>query len=273
MSNNIKNILIKIKIGIIFFFNNFWFGINKKKICKIVDYKDKYVDKACFIIGNGPSLLASDLDRIKELNIVTFASNRIYNIFKSTDWRPTYYCVSDDGLSNDKEIFEHVEIMQPKMFFGKSQFSFAQRNLKCNHSSIYCEVSRKYLDNPKFSLDLNDRLYDIATVTYFMIQIAVYMGFKDIYLLGMDNKYKFGMARDGKVVRNEGVCNYFGEEAKEEPLPMTAPATWEMDVAYEYAEKFSREHGFRIYNATRGGFLEKFERVNIDDVLSSLDKK
>ena len=94
------------------------------------------------------------------------------------------------------------------------------------------------------------------------------MGFDEIYLLGMDNRYKFSQLRDGTIIRNEGVCNYFGEEAKEEPLPKTAPETWEMDVAYEYAEKYSREHGFRIYNATRGGFLEKFERVNLDEVLS-----
>ncbi len=41
-----------------------------------------------------------------------------------------------------------------------------------------------------------------------------------------------------------------------------------MEVAYEYAEKYSREHGFRIYNATRGGYLEVFERVNLNDVLN-----
>ena len=49
----------------------------------------------------------------------------------------------------------------------------------------------------------------------------------------------------------------------------TAAAVWEMDAAYEYADKYSREHGFRIYNATRGGFLEKFERVSLDELLTS----
>lgn len=52
-----------------------------------------------------------------------------------------------------------------------------------------------------------------------------------------------------------------------EDLPKTAPATWELDLAYEYADKYSRDHGFRIYNATRGGFLEKFERVSFDEVV------
>jgi hypothetical protein len=33
---------------------------------------------------------------------------------------------------------------------------------------------------------------------------------------------------------------------------------------YAYAERYSRDHGFRIYNATRGGELEVFERVDFD---------
>jgi hypothetical protein len=36
---------------------------------------------------------------------------------------------------------------------------------------------------------------------------------------------------------------------------------------YEGAERYSRNHGFRIYNATRGGELEAFERVDFDAVL------
>ena len=51
------------------------------------------------------------------------------------------------------------------------------------------------------------------------------------------------------------------------PDPNKAVDTWELDVAYEYAEKFSHENGFRIYNATRGGFLEKFERVDLDEII------
>lgn len=44
---------------------------------------------------------------------------------------------------------------------------------------------------------------------------------------------------------------------------------WEWQTkAYEAAELYSREYGFRIYNATRGGCLEVFERVNFDSLWS-----
>ena len=94
------------------------------------------------------------------------------------------------------------------------------------------------------------------------------MGFEEIYILGADNRYAYSRLKDGTVVKNEGVASYFSETGEKMPDPSSAVSTWEMDAAYEYAEKYSKEHGFRIYNATRGGFLEKFERVSLDEVLS-----
>ena len=240
-------------------------GLRKQSGICLASLKDKYKGQRCFVIGNGPSLTASDLDMLK--GEVTFASNAIYKIFSETSWRPTYYTIIDESVGKREGIVENASKIDCIKFF-REQGYLVYRKIGGKNCYIHMWHSRKYLDNPQFSEDLLSGLYSIATVTYCMIQIARWMGFDEIYLLGMDNRYKFSQLRDGTIIRNEGVCNYFGEEAKEEPLPKTAPETWEMDVAYEYAEKYSREHGFRIYNATRGGFLEKFERVNLDEVLS-----
>jgi hypothetical protein len=266
----VKNIFGKIGAYISAIINNIWYFSHKQKYRHIRDFKDKYAGESCFIVGNGPSLLPEDLDRIDNLGIVTFAANKIYNIFDKTQWRPTYYCISDDGYSKSDEVFKNVEQFQPKMFFGKSQFAYYQRNIKCCHMPIFSHCSRKYLENPRFSMDLEKGIYDIATVTYFSIQLAVYMGFKEIYLIGMDNKYAYSRLKDGNIVRNEGVLSYFKENGEDTTQPKVVAPTWEMDVAYEYAEEFSMSNDFRIYNATRGGFLEKFERVNLDDILENI---
>ena len=240
-------------------------GLNKQSNECLNALKGKYKGRRCFVLGNGPSLTASDLDMLK--GEITFASNAIYKIFSETSWRPTYYAIFDEGVGAREGMLENASKLDCIKFF-REQGYLVYRKAAGKNCYIHTWHSRKYLDDPHFSENLTSGLYTIATVTYSMIQIARWMGFDEIYLLGMDNKYKFSQLRDGTVVRNEGVCNYFGEEAKEEPLPATAPATWENDAAYEYAEKYSREHGFRIYNATRGGFLEKFERVDLDEVLS-----
>ncbi len=57
--------------------------------------KDRHKGEKCFIIGNGPSLRAEDLQKLYEKEIISFATNRIFHIFDQTEWRPDYY-VSED---------------------------------------------------------------------------------------------------------------------------------------------------------------------------------
>lgn len=112
-------------------------------------------------------------------------------------------------------------------------------------------------------MDLKNGVYDIATVTYSMLQIAVSMGIRDIYIIGCDNSYGKEVKKDGTVVDNGTVSYFAGSDPKE---TKHAAATWEMDIAYEYAKKFAKEHDIHIYNATRGGHLEAFERVDFDSL-------
>ena len=41
-----------------------------------------------------------------------------------------------------------------------------------------------------------------------------------------------------------------------------------MRVGYKCAKDYADSHGIKIYNATRGGELETFERVDLDEILS-----
>ena len=65
--------------------------------------------------------------------------------------------------------------------------------------------------------------------------------------------------------RTHFIDNYFTKDELER-YKKNKPHPKEITKAYEIAEQYSREHGFRIYNATRGGALEVFERVNFDDL-------
>ena len=47
----------------------------------------------------------------------------------------------------------------------------------------------------------------------------------------------------------------------------------EMLPQYEIANTYALEHGFHIYNATRGGQLEAFPRVDLDEVMKHTERK
>lgn len=226
--------------------------------------RGKYVGKRCFVIGNGPSLNVQDLEMLN--NEVTFASNRIYNIFEQTTWRPTYYAVFDDTIVADPDTIAHANLFECEGKFFREQSWLASRKYK-NACFIHSAYDRKYLKKPAFSQDMSKEIYTIATVTYSLIQIARHMGFDEIYLLGVDHKYAREQKADGTVVENQGTRSYFGNQLKQEKSVVAA--SWEMEIAYQYAERYSRENNFRIFNATRGGYLEAFERINLDSLFRS----
>lgn len=226
--------------------------------------KNRYFGERCFIIGNGPSLNGADLDRIS--GIPSFASNRIYNIFPETSWRPTYYAVFDEGVARREGVVDGINSFGCEMKFVREQgYLKAYRRLTGDICYLHAHDSRKYLEDPKFSTDLRRGVYTIATVTYTLMQIAYHMGFRNMYLLGVDHKYAKTVGRDGIITENDGVRSYFGADGS--CGKNMAGASWEMDIAYDYAERISHQLGFRIYNATRGGCLETFERVDFDDVV------
>ena len=100
------------------------------------------------------------------------------------------------------------------------------------------------------------------TVTYVLIQIAVYMGFKEIYLLGVDHSFSRELLPDGSLKINDGVINYFQSNySKSNDTPARIK---HMDLAYMQARMYCELNGIRICNATRGGKLEIFERVDFD---------
>ena len=89
------------------------------------------------------------------------------------------------------------------------------------------------------------------------------MGFKEIYLLGVDHSYSTELDENGNLLKNENVRDHFSDNDKIENVPQTFKSALAYKAAKEYAEK----HGIKIYNATRGGKLEVFERKTLEEVL------
>ena len=100
------------------------------------------------------------------------------------------------------------------------------------------------------------------TVTYSAIQLAAYMGFKAIYLIGCDCNYSAD-----NTVKKESYPDprMFDEKATGMP-----PNISYQFMAYEVGRQECEKKGITIYNATRGGMLEVFERVSLDEVLKKI---
>ena len=125
-----------------------------------------------------------------------------------------------------------------------------------------------YPANASFSKDICQCIAQGYTVTYGAIQLAVYMGFKEIYLIGVDHNYNITRDANGRPVKTASAQKDYTDGMSDYVNIKNLPRIEESTIAYETADTVTRKTGVRIYNATRGGKLDAFERVDLDKIIS-----
>ncbi len=224
------------------------FGFKNDKILK---FKNIYKDKRCFIIGNGPSLRYEDLDLLYKQKEICFGVNRIYLSYEYTKWRPNYYIAVDYAIvqNDSKKILELDGIKFVRHFYKEIE--------NWNENGIYefrgliCQPGE-----PHISFDIYQGVYIGNTVVYDAIQIALYMGFREIYLLGVD-------MTTGIRYEEEGSHFYKSPNLNENLGKGNTP---EARKCLGYAGKVIEQIGGKLRNATRGGELDELERVDFDSL-------
>lgn len=223
--------------------------------------KGNYAGKRCFIIGNGPSLTAEALNYL--VDEYTFAFNRIYYIFDQTVWRPTFYCTQDDKIA--KSSWEDIckNITTPYIFAPINLKWYYDVPLKTDYFFSPQQAGDKA---PVFSEDIPDHIGMGNTVAYTAMQIAAYMGFSEIYLLGVDHSFQTYQDKNGNIVTDPNAKDYFCEKYNEDKETLFVPRLDLSTLSYMAAQEYTRNHPVKIYNATRGGKLEVFPRVEFDSL-------
>lgn len=248
---------------------------------EISSLKDMHKGKRCFVIGNGPSLLASDLDVLHNHNEICFASNYITQIYKQTNWRPDYYMIVDGDMLTDD--LANIKKAEAKLIFLPELEQRYDGDMNEAHYVInrveesgtpvikllIALASAINSSTCFFSNDVSRMVYISHTVTFTQLQLAVYMGFSEIYLLGVDNTGK-----NPHVFKDDFIpVTHFYLENDEQIKIIQKSRTrvsMEYDVAfssenqYKLVEKYSQNKSFQVFNATRGGRLEVFKRVSFD---------
>lgn len=225
--------------------------IEAYKNSEIEKFRNMHRNERCFIVATGPSLRSEDLDILEKNGEIAFSVNGIFHAFQHTKWRPTYY-VSDDyrAINNNSEMIDGIA--REAAFIGDTYAPFWEREHPRSVYKFHKHYEYYYDKGPKFTDDFAQKSYTGLTVTYTCIQLAVYMGFKEIYLLGVDCNYISGSD-----------SNYFFKSGKKDSINHETDKTV---MAYQSAKRYADEHNIKIYNATRGGMLEVFERVDFDSL-------
>lgn len=236
-------------------FNLFPCGWKLKKLHSI------HSGKRCFIIGNGPSLRAEDLTVLHDAGEITFAFNRIYHIFPDTPWRPTYYISQDMKMLSGCQ--KEVNNITSSVKFIPAEMAWYY-NIRLSGIMAFHLKTEEELGMPTFSDDISKQITNSLTVVYSAIQIAAYMGIREIYLIGVDHHFRTSMNADGQIVVDPTAKDYFCEQYNQDKAQLYIPNTDKSTLTFLAAKKHCDAREIRVYNATRGGKLEVFPRVDFD---------
>jgi hypothetical protein len=235
---------------------NVYLSSNEKKLAQL---KNKHINQRAFIIGNGPSLRIEDLDALK--NEVTFAANKIFLAYEQTNWRPTYYSVEDSY--DIAEYYDEVCKLKDSIKLFPLKHLLHHPKIK---DGLYYPLIPNKLGEYSFSSDVLNGIYPGYSVTYSLLELALYMGIKEVYFIGMDFDYSFKGEYNNSVIIHQNENNHFHKNYRTKGDKWLAPNPKAQLKALQTAKKYADKNGIKIFNATRGGKLEIFPRVDFDTI-------
>lgn len=245
---------------------DYWRQVKREKTQEyecMKKWENRFKGERCFVVATGPSLTIEDVNLLKREHVFTMNS-MVYKL-KEMDFKPEFYVIQD-GMAYEILREKIVKSDLPNVFVGTGKYSMMRKEFledrnenglwnifPLNISYHMFTLNKTKIYPSKFSDKCNVVVYDGSTVAYSVLQLAVFMGFKTIYLLGTDCDYS------GPVKR---FADYEVTVAANEQLN-----SWRMIQAYKTARKYAEKHDVKIINVSRGGKLEVFERKTLEEVL------
>ncbi len=234
-----------------------WRRESKRKLAAL---KDSHKGERCFVVGNGPSLKNTDLSKLKDDFCI--GMNRIFLAADELNFTPDILvCVND--LVVEQSVKEFSELHIPKFF--------AWRARKWLSMDPWMHFLYTSYTSPKFSKDVRGRVWEGATVTNVCLQLAYHLGFSEVILIGVDHSFATKGAPNTTVQSEGDDPNHFSAAYFGKGFRWQLPDLETSELGYRLARKAFEDDGRKILDATVGGKLEIFEKVDYQSLFPKED--
>ena len=231
--------------------------VNTRSLLKRnIQLKQERRSDVCYVIGLGPSLKEVRLDRLDGDLIV---SNRFFKVPCAEKFSPIAYVMTDNAFFNS----EKADLTCAIDMFPKTNFVLNGRYYKNVLDMYNADADRLYYLNMwngffsyKKEIDICKLMPMSNNVICTAVMLALYMGYKEIYLLGCDfNSFA-----------SQTALHVYKDDNKDR--------IWKMsDELFQYSfaadthvqlERYGSIRGIKVMNATRGSLIDAYARVELD---------
>lgn len=224
--------------------------------------RNTHIGERCFIVATGPSLTIKDLDSLHDSDVYCFGMNSCVLVLDRTKWVPNLFGIQDEFVY--KSVEDKLNGFSENLLKGrilvsntiKAIFPSAKKYPKFYLHYLDHKYDRERTGKIKFSEECSNVVYDGYSVIFSLMQIAIYMGFNEIYLLGCDCNYKQEK-------------QHFVETGHVDPYAMNVGER--LIYIHSKFKEFADSHGVKVVNCTRGGMLEVYPRKTLEEVLSTVN--
>lgn len=245
-------------------------------------FKGKHNGQRCFILGTGPSINHQNLEPLKEEICISLNSFYVHKDYSTI--APRYHVVA--GLALHPSISSHLGFqwfreMETKIV-GTIFLNYLDRRYVLKNTLFKSKEIRYLLFNlhweevMKKGIDAARKLYHSQSVSVMAIQLALYMGFKEIYLLGLDHDWllrskeklptHFYQPQESLLERN-GLSDWDNLDYEIEFWTY-----WNLWRQYKMIKKYAESLDICIRNSTTGGLLDVFPRIELGSILNGNPK-
>lgn len=249
--------------------------VPKPDLDRLSSLKNKYKGKRIFILGNGPSLNRTSLEFLK--NEYTFGVNRIYLLDDKVSWKPSFYTANDWRVVPD--IALEINGLTGSTFFFEESFRGILREGSDTYFYRHSAADPNHPNERIFGHEATRGIRGAGSVVGTAVQLAAYMGFDPIYLIGCDLGYKVleTVEQTGEDKFGNGVKLFLTSTKDDDPNHFDTryfgkgqrwhdPNVKRMISGHEQCKAGIEAKGGHIYNATVGGELEVYPRVKFDSL-------
>ena len=218
---------------------------------------DEYKGKDVLVVGNGPSLRKTELEKI---DMVSIGMNKIDLLFDKTTWRPDIItCVNGLVTKQNKKFFNSTDIV---LILPARAWYLGIKHRK-NVLFVRAYDARKFMTDVTKGIDFTG-----STVTYTAFQIAATLRPKSVNIVGVDHSFTKGCEKVRGIERFEGDDdNHFDPNYFKGQL-WGLPKLEESEVSYTRAKNYFDSIKVPITDYTIGGKCPVFVRGDINDIYS-----
>ena len=246
---------------------------------KNVELKDKYNNERIFILGSGSSILHYDLKVLNKEYVMTQNSFHMHNDI--SDINPNFHCVvpyyqTDKEHSIWVDYINDMKVRMPDSLFiwGLNTKALIDKyHEDISAKSYYVRTKYDLLALKKAKVNISKTIMNIPTVLTQCLSVAIYLGFKEIYLLGFDldqichtNDRTFGRFYGMSKITD----TKFEEDAEKNLDDETTDGWynwWLMNKQFFLIKDFADQNNISIVNGTKGGLLSYFKREPIEKII------